>query len=285
MKHAYLIIAHDEFFVLQSLLDALDDERNDIYVHIDKTVKEIPILKSQLSRLMILDNRIDVRWGHVSQIEAEYVLFEAAYADHQKYGRYQLISGTHMPLKSQDEIHDFFQGFENKEVLSCLYTDNYEVNFKTNRFHFFVRNYRDSRPFVATIAQFLWHVLLKIQVKLGIQKKHFHIQIKANNWVSLTSQAVDYIIQEKNEALKVFHYSFCGDEFFVPYLLEKASDRFQMVDEKRLLFNDFAGGSTPRTITEKDYDFLTASDYLFARKFSATDRAVVDKILATIKSN
>lgn len=29
--HAYLIIAHNEFEVLQKLIEALDDPRNDIY--------------------------------------------------------------------------------------------------------------------------------------------------------------------------------------------------------------------------------------------------------------
>jgi hypothetical protein len=30
MKHAYLIIAHNEFEVLKKLVEALDDEKNDI---------------------------------------------------------------------------------------------------------------------------------------------------------------------------------------------------------------------------------------------------------------
>lgn len=30
-KHAYLIIAHNDFYILEKLLMLLDDERNDIY--------------------------------------------------------------------------------------------------------------------------------------------------------------------------------------------------------------------------------------------------------------
>ena len=36
MKHAYLIIAHNEFEILKRLIQALDDERNDIYIHFDR---------------------------------------------------------------------------------------------------------------------------------------------------------------------------------------------------------------------------------------------------------
>ena len=37
-KHTYLIIAHNNFYILEKLLLLLDDERNDIYIHIDKKV-------------------------------------------------------------------------------------------------------------------------------------------------------------------------------------------------------------------------------------------------------
>lgn len=33
-KHAYLIKAHHQFALLRKLLMLLDDERNDIYIHI-----------------------------------------------------------------------------------------------------------------------------------------------------------------------------------------------------------------------------------------------------------
>ena len=38
-KHAYLIMAHNEFHILEKLILLLDDSRNDIYIHIDSKVK------------------------------------------------------------------------------------------------------------------------------------------------------------------------------------------------------------------------------------------------------
>ena len=35
-RHAYLIMAHNHFDFLKELLGCLDDNRNDIYLHIDK---------------------------------------------------------------------------------------------------------------------------------------------------------------------------------------------------------------------------------------------------------
>ena len=40
MKFAYLIIVHTRFDQVAKLLDLLDDERNDLYIHIDQKVSD-----------------------------------------------------------------------------------------------------------------------------------------------------------------------------------------------------------------------------------------------------
>lgn len=58
MKHAFLIIAHNEYPVLEVLLSMLDDERNDIYLHIDKRATELfQQIKSQNAESRLLFNR------------------------------------------------------------------------------------------------------------------------------------------------------------------------------------------------------------------------------------
>jgi hypothetical protein len=78
MKHAYLIIAHHEFDILNMLIQAIDDERNDIFIHFDKKVRNCPSLTTHYSNLYILEKRIDIRWGHCSQIEAELIYSDGA---------------------------------------------------------------------------------------------------------------------------------------------------------------------------------------------------------------
>ncbi len=82
MKHAWLVIAHNEFEILQMQIDALDHPESDIYVHIDKKVKNIPRLRAGKSNLYVLERRLDVRWGSVSQIECELLLMSEAVAVH-----------------------------------------------------------------------------------------------------------------------------------------------------------------------------------------------------------
>lgn len=40
-KHAYLILAHEDTLELRRLLALIDDERHDIYIHIDKKSRAI----------------------------------------------------------------------------------------------------------------------------------------------------------------------------------------------------------------------------------------------------
>ena len=42
MKHAFLIAAHHQFDILGKLLQILDDNNIDFYIHIDKKTKSFP---------------------------------------------------------------------------------------------------------------------------------------------------------------------------------------------------------------------------------------------------
>ncbi|KGE14154.1 beta-1,6-N-acetylglucosaminyltransferase [Sphingobacterium deserti] len=284
MKHAYLIIAHNEFEVLSKLITVLDDPRNDIYLHFDKKVENCPLLQTQHAKLQVLEERQDIRWGSVSQIEAEYLLFEAALADAVSYERLHLISGTHFPLKTQDDIHAFFQQHQGKEVLNFLYTNSYEIDMKLARYHFFLNYFQYGKPWIRRIANLCWHVILKLQYIFSIRRQAPDVHIKANNWVSLTEQAVRYIVSRKKDVLRKFRWSLCGDEFFVPYLLADEKSGFTVVNEGKLLFNEFEG-SNPRVLTMDDYTFLIDSDYLFARKVSQSGMSLVDKLVETVKKD
>ena len=51
---------------------------------------------------------MDVRWGDISVVDAEFALFDEAYR-RGEYSYYHLLSGVDMPLKTQNYIHRFFE--------------------------------------------------------------------------------------------------------------------------------------------------------------------------------
>ena len=117
--HAYLIIAHDQFDLLESLLKCIDDERNDIYIHIDSHSKlDISRIQSVLqnSRVEFVP-RIHIRWGGFDMVRCEYELLEAAFESGREYDYVHLISGADLPLKNQDEIHRYFDEHKGEEFV------------------------------------------------------------------------------------------------------------------------------------------------------------------------
>ena len=120
MKHAFLIITHQYTHVLETLFRMIDDERNDIFVHIDKKVDhsyEDKIVKLVKKSDLYFVKRHKVYWGHVSQIKAELELFQSA-NDKKTYSYYHLLSGSDLPIRSQDEMHHFFDRFQGREYIS-----------------------------------------------------------------------------------------------------------------------------------------------------------------------
>ena len=93
MKHAYLILVHNDFEILGQLIRAIDDERNDIYIHFDRKVAHCPDCRTLHAGLMVLTERIDVRWGDVSVVRAEYALFDGGISFDGGYRYYSFIVG------------------------------------------------------------------------------------------------------------------------------------------------------------------------------------------------
>ena len=105
MRHAYLIMAYNNFEQLGTLLRLLDDERNDLYLHIDaKTPREaIPDLHRHVRRstLTIVDP-IAVSWGGYSQVECEMRLLRTALDSGRRYGYLHQHSHQKYPLRCGD---------------------------------------------------------------------------------------------------------------------------------------------------------------------------------------
>lgn len=119
-KHAYLIMTHGDFLLLKKIIELLDDNRNDIFIHFDAKlgiVDEEEFKKVvKKSNLYFIKNRIDVKWGGASQVSAELELFKSAIENEYKY--YHLLSGSDLPIKSQNYIHEFFEKNFGKEFVA-----------------------------------------------------------------------------------------------------------------------------------------------------------------------
>lgn len=274
MKHAYLIIAHHNFEVLKYLVESLDDVRNDIFIHFDKKVKSIPELKTRYCKLYVLQDRIDVRWGHVSQIQTELKLLECA-AKEEKYVYFHLISGTHLPLKNQEAIHEFFDHVNNLSLMSSLLDSEEEIERKLGYRHYFIRGCGSQNKFIKVMSNYAWRISLRVQ-KVSKKRVKGLYKGKYTNWASLTEKDVKGILELKQHILNKFRYSFCGDELYKAYAISLTGSEF--IDCDTLLFQKFKMAS-PIFLGISDLKGIYNSNYLFARKISDNGIESIGKLL------
>lgn len=268
MKHAWLIIAHNQFSILQELVFRLDDERSDFFIHIDKKVQDLPEIHAEKGHVFFLSDRIDVYWGTYSQIQAEMVLFSAA-MEKDGYDYFHIISGTTLPLKSFDELDAYFSGLAGKSVVTGLCKDDpYQETLKIHRYNLFLRNYTSSDVRLRKKSQFLWKSAIALQRMLGIRINRKGDYYKASNWISLTRDAVQHLLSREKTIEKTYRYSFCGDEYFVPSeLMSTPAFKDRIIDDESYLKHHI-DRSNAETLRLEDYPALQQSQYLFARKFA-----------------
>lgn len=285
MKHAYLILAHNEPELLSLLVERLDDVRNDIYIHFDRKLSILPDIKTQHAGLYILKDRVDVRWADVSMLEAEYKLFHAVVDSGSQYSHHHLISGVDLPLKNQDYIHSFFAQHQGKEFVGLHQRPmNSHADRALHYWHPFTRSFRGSGC-VFAIKRILRYLVIQTQVLLGIRRNTaipFH---KGGQWVSITRELIDYLLEQEDRAFTIFSRTFGADEYFVPTLIWDTpfmERLFDATDESRGAMRYIGWRADGQLIdfTSQDLPALQQTEYLFARKFNSCDKAFLQEILA-----
>lgn len=274
MRHAFLILAHDNFRQLQRLIDALDWPECGIFVHIDRKVRQHPTLHAKNARLEMVAPRIDVRWGHVSQIEAE---MSALCAAHQNgtWDYFHIISGVHYPLVSPRQFDEFFGRAARANVLMTMKVDPSQLQMRLGYRNFFMKNLVSSNRTVFKLMHILWRATLWPQKRLGITRKVNPDWPKASQWCALSGEAVDKILLHRDGIMKRMRRTFCCDEFFVPIALYESG--LPVMEYDRLTFVDFYYGNAA-VMHSDDFNRLKECRCLWARKFTDESSSLINRI-------
>ncbi len=284
-KHAYLIMAHTQPELLKKLLTLLDDERNDIYLHIDSKAKDYPLDEVaavvQKSKC-IFTERTDVKWGSYSQINCEMVLLKEATKTEHAY--YHLLSGMDLPIKSQDEIHDFFEKYEGLEFVDEDLPEISESALSRVKYsHKFYGKAGSAKDIFGALS-------VKGQKLFGVDKTKKYGNIifqKGRNWFSITHGLAILVVEKEEWIREVFGQSVCGDELFLQTVArnsefaEKICNPNTMPEIPDTRYIDWKRGSNnnPYIFKESDYEELQNAKALFARKFDLNiDKKIVEKL-------
>lgn len=288
-RHAYLVIVHKNPAQVRKLLRTLDDKRNLVVVHCDKKmdacdVEAIASAEMGNAELEVIQG-FDVLWGSYTQVETELFLLRRALGRGCSY--YHLLSGECLPLRTQDEIHGFFDA-SGREFIACNPQFEWEATFDARLRQHHLQNRSSS---VLTKAADKAFVLAQRLARVN----HLDPDVRygyGSNWFSVTDGFACDLISHEGWVRRHFGRGLCTDEIFLQSFaltfgyqdrLYRPLDAGDKWGNMRLVDWDRGEGIHPYTLRAKDYDWAMGTGMMFGRKFSdAVDADMVDKVVEAV---
>jgi hypothetical protein len=277
-KHAYLIMEHSNLPVAQAALRMIDDPRNDVFIYIDGNEVHQSDFVAKYSHVYFLEQHIDVFWADFMQVEM--ALIELAVTTGH-YGYYHLLTDAGLPIKTQDQIHEFFDNDPNQMIYM-------HVNCHT--FKSIQRQCGVKYPFFKS-KKFRHNKVQKVLAKIWVRTKwafgvnHFRhnkeIPVVYNGWqaFSIPDDFARYLVEKKDLLHRTFDYALANEEEAFQSLAMNSKFRYRMYgyngkddsqDASKRMIKWNPQHWTPLVFTEKDFDEIKANkDCFFARKFYA----------------
>lgn len=288
IKKAYIILAHKNPLQLHRLVGSLNDGFSHFFVHIDSSTDIGPfrILLSPQAHISILP-RIKTEWGGFGLVKAILSGLEAVVHSKEEFGRVILLSGQDYPIKSNEEINDFFESHKEKNFLEHFPLPcpaKWKPDGGLYRVNKYFLGLKTHQRYAAKSANFLGRLLPFMQRRTYSGMKAF----AGSMWWIINRHAAQYIVNfvAANPGYVQFHrFTFAPDELFFHMILLNSKEnqiRTSIInDDLHFIRWKDINASHPETIKQEDLDDLVRSDALFARKFDTTTDADILALVDT----
>ena len=268
-KHALLIQAHQDISYFIKL--AKIQPNVNFYVHVDAKSDYFPDAETaQLANVFLLKDRITVRWGGFSQIEATLKLFETAFANEDN-AYFHLLSGEDVVLQPFEVIEkQWQQRFDFQAMMTCEMAPEYAYRFIMDSPH------ADSN----WQRQLTGKIITKLQQ--GVAKvKPYHSPIYfGSQWFSVMRADWEKIVPFTDEYSDFFRHKLVPDEHFFqtlicekltqqPHSQKNSANQLRLSNNnKRLIVFDKAtnNGNSPIYLDLLKLERAKFDGYWFARK-------------------
>ncbi len=303
MRIAYLIMAHDQPEHLLRLVNALDCEGAQFYLHIDQKSEAAPFqaLFEHRRNVHLLRKRVSANWMGFSLIEASLRLLARAVQDEFDYC--VLLSGADYPIKSNDHLFSFFARAQKEYLTFWRLEDRPSWQHKVEYYYFIdaipIRAWSTNSEAVYWRRLF-WGRFFKYQKYMP--KRRFlknMIPYGGSQWWSLSYDCAAYVLRfvEENPHYKRFYqYTAAPCEMFFQTIVLNSSwaGRVENYDNYRKWSAERAGGAqaeagllpewefnyryidwsgeqtgareAPAILDERDWEKIKSSPCHFARK-------------------
>ncbi len=296
MRHAWMIIAHNNFPILEKQLRFLDSENADVFLHIDAKVKDFDFdrFRSVPKKSSVtFAERHSISWGDFSMVEAELSLLKAALPG--DYDYFHLLSGVDVPIKTREYIEGYFEDNDNINYVNFAHPeiskhDRWRVRFYYPFQHFNIRK--------NWLRRFLRNASIGVQLIAGVDRTRKYpegtVFQKGTQWFDITRSFAEYVLSREDWIRETFRATYCPDELVFQSLAAGSSFRdtlrpnaYDGNHRNCCRYLDWKRGN-PYVFTEDDYEELIHADpaCLFARKFDYTSHpGIVDRLFETFGEN
>lgn len=308
MKKTYIIAAHKNPDQLKRLIEVLLDENSMFYIHVDLKI-DLKIFTSKINfpKVYFIKERVNCIWGDYSQVIATVNLLRNAVFRKVPSSKILFLSGQDYPIKSIQEIDEYFYKNKEYEFISFdeipydqtnkLYVNRvlkYKINVCNEK-----GDFRLLSPILcsgfANLTLFI-SLVLKNRIKryeilsfirVG-RKSIFEENFKGSNWwafnYSTAVKILAYIEKNKIKLDNYYNYTLCADEQFFHTILKelmKSEDSIKIKSSLHYIDWQRKNVSLPVIFTAVDFNLLReqSSGFLFARKFDIyKDESILDLI-------
>lgn len=219
-KIAYLILAHSDPEHLNKLIESID-YNSDFYIHLDNKadINKFSFINKK-SNVKIISKRYDVSWAGFNMVNATKELIKSALYSKKKYNHLILLSGADYPIKSKENIYNYFINRKGKEIIRGYFIEESKCPHCYDK----IQKYRIMDTLVKN--SYMNKVLKRIMnlILAPLKKKIFieidGIKIKpcyGSQWWAITQECANYILNlsNNNKRLdKYFKTSFAPDEMY-----------------------------------------------------------------------
>ncbi|MDQ0572174.1 hypothetical protein QFZ42_004008 [Variovorax paradoxus] len=285
MSPVFLLLVHADPPQVKRLLQRLVSVGR-CFVHVDAK-SDLSAFRIEDSRVSYLHERVDVRWGAVSQIDATLRLMRAALAkcDASQVSHFVLLSGNCYPVRPLEEFRAYSQSHAGTNFIKLIpLASTRKLQERVRHFWFYQDLPVDGRKF--TLVR-LARGLLQFAGKLGRRSLPLFPQWHfGSQWWALNPEAVRYLISYPFEtSVKRFlRFSKAPDEIYFHTLLANSPLRHSVEpvtgrgvwDAANLHLID---PSLSRWFHASDLEEIIASDRWFVRKVgSAVSGDLCDRL-------
>lgn len=311
MKILYVILFHKNPQQLLRLVNRLEGEDTFFIIHICKNTPENDVQEAKdwlrHKQNLFYCRRERVTWGSYKLTKAILKAINLAFEKNLQFDYFSLLSAQDYPIKNRREIVSFLEDHKGTEFLTFFPMDkttsgepyfdpitqresfrnqvhryqHRNIHIRKNNYVLLPGEYDPSASGLSgkmrNLAKKTLRFVKRRKLPLGLNP-YF-----GSGWFTITYECTKFIhdfVKSNPGFFRFMKQTWCTDEmFFQTVILHSKFKEKTVNDNLRLILWKEEGSKHPAFLTKEDFDEISASEKLFARKFDTSrDSDIFDMI-------